>query len=259
LVNLSWESAARCKTDGKDGAWQPVGTWEQCTEVLRRVSRRFRTLGALALVSVFHFADNGAPRLVRYRGKPLIVLPGVFNPVRHWSGTLLADNLLVQPGDSVLDMGTGCGIQAICAAEKASRVVACDVNPQAITCARMNAILNGAETKIEFRLSNLFENVGADEKFDLIVFNMPFFHREASEAWQHAFFCGSGGRVLRSFWEQVPAHLTARGRVEVAFSGSITPLMFEMEEFSSSGLRPSLVKERSSLLGHRVCVYLASR
>jgi release factor glutamine methyltransferase len=48
---------------------------------------------------------------------------------------LFAENFKVQEAEAVLDLGTGCGILGILAAEKASAVVAVDVNPFAVRCA----------------------------------------------------------------------------------------------------------------------------
>lgn len=55
---------------------------------------------------------------------------------------------------SVLDFGTGSGILAI-AAEKlgADRILALDVDPVAIQCARKNAALNRLKDRIDFRIS----------------------------------------------------------------------------------------------------------
>lgn len=76
------------------------------------------------------------------------------------------------PVESVLDLGTGCGIQAMHAARHAARVVATDISSRALDFARLNAELNGIST-IEFRLGSLFEPV-AGERFDQIVSNPPF-------------------------------------------------------------------------------------
>ncbi|PJJ63552.1 DUF7059 domain-containing protein [Compostimonas suwonensis] len=73
---------------------------------------------------------------------------------------------------SVLDLGTGCGIQAMHASRHAQRVVATDISSRALGMARFNALLNGIDT-IEFRLGSLFEPV-AGERFDHIVSNPPF-------------------------------------------------------------------------------------
>jgi len=77
------------------------------------------------------------------------------------------------PSRATLDLGTGTGVQAIKAAAHSERVVATDLNPRAITFAKFNARLNGAD-QIDFRVGDAFAPVG-EEKFDLIVSNPPFF------------------------------------------------------------------------------------
>src|SRR3954468_20160202 len=43
-------------------------------------------------------------------------------------------------GGRPLDLGTGCGIQALLAASHADAVVATDINPKALNCTRLNAL-----------------------------------------------------------------------------------------------------------------------
>ncbi len=74
--------------------------------------------------------------------------------------------------DAALDIGTGCGIQAMHAARHATRVVATDISPRALEIAALNAELNGIRN-IEFRLGSLFDPV-AGERFGQIVSNPPF-------------------------------------------------------------------------------------
>ncbi|MDY3665426.1 methyltransferase [Schaalia hyovaginalis] len=73
--------------------------------------------------------------------------------------------------DSALDMGCGCGIQAMHLTTHARRVVATDLSARACAFTRFNAALNGLD--IEVREGSLFEPV-AGEAFDLIVTNPPF-------------------------------------------------------------------------------------
>jgi methylase of polypeptide subunit release factors len=84
----------------------------------------------------------------------------------------LSGLLLPDPVDSVLDLGTGCGIQALHASRWAGRVVATDISERALEFAALNAALNGIGN-IELRLGNLFDPV-AGERFDRIVSNPPF-------------------------------------------------------------------------------------
>ena len=76
------------------------------------------------------------------------------------------------PVERVLDLGTGCGIQAMHARRFADHVVATDISRRALDIARFNAQLNGIDG-IDFRFGSLFEPV-AGERFDRIVSNPPF-------------------------------------------------------------------------------------
>ena len=109
-------------------------------------------------------------------GVPLVVLPQVFNPVLFRTGALLARAVPASPreGARALDLGTGSGSGAVFAARNGYRVTAVDLNPEAVRCARINALLNRLEDRIEAREGDLFAPV-AGERFDLILFNPPFF------------------------------------------------------------------------------------
>jgi len=72
----------------------------------------------------------------------------------------------------VLDVGTGCGIQALRARHYADAVVATDVSTRALRFTELNALLNGV-TGIETRHGSLFEPV-AGEQFERVVSNPPF-------------------------------------------------------------------------------------
>ncbi len=71
-----------------------------------------------------------------------------------------------------LDVGTGCGIQALRARRDVARVVATDVSERALRFTQLNALLNGIDG-IETRHGSLFEPVRG-ELFDRIVSNPPF-------------------------------------------------------------------------------------
>ena len=110
-------------------------------------------------------------------GKPFLVLPQVFNPALFATSRLFAEALdarLIPPGSTVLDMGTGSGIAAIFAAQWAERVVAVDINPFAVRCARINALLNCVEDRVEVLQGDLFAPVQG-RRFDVALFNPPFY------------------------------------------------------------------------------------
>ncbi|WP_017933260.1 DUF7059 domain-containing protein [Nocardioides sp. Iso805N] len=72
-----------------------------------------------------------------------------------------------------LDLGTGCGVQALHLATHSDQVVATDVNRRALWVTRFNAALNGVADKVDVRDGSFFEPV-AGERFDLIATNPPF-------------------------------------------------------------------------------------
>jgi SAM-dependent methyltransferase len=76
------------------------------------------------------------------------------------------------PVDTVLDLCTGNGVQALLAAQHSNRVVAVDLNARALRFAEFNAQLNAVST-IELREGNLFDPV-EESSFDLIVCNPPY-------------------------------------------------------------------------------------
>ncbi|MFF2387524.1 methyltransferase [Agromyces sp. NPDC058104] len=88
------------------------------------------------------------------------------------ASTTLSGLMLPTPARRVLDLGTGCGIQAMHASRFADEVVATDISERALVLAGLNLRLNGVEG-VELRLGSLFEPV-AGERFDRIVSNPPF-------------------------------------------------------------------------------------
>ncbi len=83
----------------------------------------------------------------------------------------LAEITMRTPVDRALDLGTGCGVQALHLARHASTVVGTDLNPRALRMARVSADLSEAD--VDLREGSLFEPV-VGERFDLIVSNPPY-------------------------------------------------------------------------------------
>ncbi|MFB9388110.1 methyltransferase [Streptomyces coeruleoprunus] len=88
------------------------------------------------------------------------------------ASTTLAGLTVRTPVASALDLGTGSGIQALHAAQHATRVTATDLNPRALEFTRLTLALSGAP-EADLRVGSLFEPV-ASETYDLIVSNPPF-------------------------------------------------------------------------------------
>jgi len=150
-----------------------------------------------------------AHRLEHVHGMPILVLPSVSNPKLLRTGAFFAGCLEpgLLTGRSVLDLGTGSGVCALFAARHAQRVVAVDINRNAVRCARINAFMNQLDTRIELCHGDLFAPV-AGQRFDLVTFNPPFLlgvpKDERDAAWR------SSDLAVR-FAAGLDAHLAPRG------------------------------------------------
>lgn len=87
------------------------------------------------------------------------------------ASTTLAQLTIREPAGTALDLGTGCGIQALHLAQHCDRVMATDLNPRALRLARITAGLN--RIAVELREGDLYDPV-KHELFDLIVTNPPY-------------------------------------------------------------------------------------
>jgi release factor glutamine methyltransferase len=131
---------------------------------------------------------------------------------------LLAENLIINAGEKVLEIGTGSGIIAMYASKMTDNIVATDINFNAVELAEKNFLSNGIEN-IQVILGNLFEPV-KNQKFDVILFNAPYLPTERSEVLDdnlnYAFDGGLNGRkVIDKFLNQLKNHLNHGGKVQL--------------------------------------------
>ena len=125
----------------------------------------------------------------------------------------LAQLVVREDVESALDLGTGCGVQALHLAQHARRVVATDVNQRALGMARLTAALN--EVEIDVRDGSLFEPV-AGERFDLIATNPPFvISPPGSEVLVYRDSGMPGDAVVRHLVEHASEHLNPGGWCQI--------------------------------------------
>jgi release factor glutamine methyltransferase len=118
---------------------------------------------------------------------------------------------------TALDMGCGSGYLALSLKRSGvPEVWASDIHGPAIECARRNVKLNERVGPVHVVQGDLFENVPAAVKFDLVVFNQPFGPGQGDTVCG----CGPDGgyEITKRFLLQAADRLTPDGVVVMAFS-----------------------------------------
>ncbi|WP_258197636.1 MULTISPECIES: methyltransferase [Pseudomonas] len=133
---------------------------------------------------------------------------------------------------SFLDLGTGSGVHALLMRKLGNNdIIATDISKKSIEHAKLNEHLNLKNNRIEFYTGDLFESL-PKKQFQTIVFNPPGWRTpsqalinklnaadQASELPIQAMFCGE--EVVSRFLEQLPEHLSIKGRAIVGLNSLI--------------------------------------
>lgn len=120
------------------------------------------------------------------------------------------------PGERVLDLCSGSGIQALNAARSAAAVDAVEVNPVARRVLEVNVLLNGRAGKVRAYGGSLFDSLAPDARYDLITANPPLVPFPEGVEYP---FVGHGGAdgliVTRKILAGLPVFLTDGGRAQI--------------------------------------------
>jgi len=184
--------------------------------MLHQLKQRF-------FISTIRAIQKFGPHRVEVLGNVYEISENVFNPKYYYTSMFMARNINVQPDDTVLDMGTGSGIQAVTAAQRASRVVAVDINPEAVTYCRKNAQLNGLTDKITVTESDLFHSLASERKFNVILFTPPYLEGTPKHLFDHALL-DPQKNLLKRFFLEARGYLENEGYVQMLYSSIADPV-----------------------------------
>ena len=188
-------------------------------------------------------------------GLQLVVLPDVFHPALFSStlllGTAIGDEAL--EGKRILEVGTGSGFLALQASRRATYTIGVDINPEAVRALRINALLNHLEDKVEAREGDLFAAV-AGERFDLILFNPPYFAGEATEPWDYAW--RDVDQTRARFVAQAAQFLRPGGRLLIVDSSLAVDRMDQA--LAAAGFRITTLRTQTVISGEVLTVFAAS-
>lgn len=146
---------------------------------------------------------------------------GVYSPHETSSTRFLMDHFgalgLDAPteGKEFLEVGCGAGAISILAARNGWKVFAGDIDDAAVTATRANAVTNGVT--LDARQSDLF-SAFEGQRFDVVLFNQPFFHVERPIEEDERTLSDFGGQLYARFMEEARRFLKPGGYVVIAYS-----------------------------------------
>lgn len=174
-------------------------------------------------------AGEMAAGLFRIGGLTLSCPPGVYHPGLRSSSLFLLRHLqgvALPPRPRILEVGVGSGaiLLSLALQQGAGTFVGVDSDTQAIATAAANADRNNVSASL--RHSDLFQAIGPDERFDMIVFNPPLYDKWPRNPLERQTLCDPGGRLLRRFIADFSRFLSPGGAAYVAISniGCLSPL-----------------------------------
>jgi methylase of polypeptide subunit release factors len=166
---------------------------------------------------------------------------GVFSPVRGEYLDLLAEAPLPAT-DLAFDIGTGTGvIAAVLARRGIKRVIATELNPRALACARENIGQLGLDPQVEVVETDLFPPLHAYGQAGLIVCNPPWVPGAANSLLDQAIY-DPDSRMLLGFLGGLAAHLRGDGEGWLVLSDLAEHLGLRSRDFllqaiAKAGLR----------------------
>ncbi len=168
---------------------------------------------------------------------PLCILapPGVYAP--RSDTALLAGEIGSVRDATVLELCAGTGALALTAARRgAAKVVTVDCGIRAVLAVRANARLNCH--RLHARRGDLFDAVGVDERFDVILANPPYLPTVGLGSPPDARWdAGTDGRlVLDRIIDGASSHLTSKGRL-VLVQSALANLGVTYSRLAENGLR----------------------
>ena len=195
----------------------------------------FRDLqGALGAAQ---WREKGVP--IESLGLSIFPHYGVFAPTRHEYVQLLLDAPLPKVHDVAYDIGTGTGLLAIILAQRGvKQVIATDLNPRALACAKEN-FTRLALTSVQLQQADLYPTDAP--LANLIVCNPPWLPAKPSSPLEYAVY-DPNSKMLRGLLQGAKQHLAEHGELWLILSDLAEHLQLRTREellgwFADSGLK----------------------
>ena len=199
----------------------------------------------LSIDFLHEFKKTKTEEIVHIGKYSFVALPDVFSPVCSSDTRWFAEKIVpITQNLHFLEIGTGTGIIACLASlNGASKVVATDINPQAIKNTALNQKLLNLNFSI--RTGSVFDPIKDDELFDIIFWNHPFNFTDdianVNEALNLSVF-DLNYESLKTFFRDGKKHLTPNGKLILGTS-NIAKLQLIKQTAKNEGYEFTLLEK----------------
>ncbi|MBC8738583.1 methyltransferase [Paraburkholderia sp. UCT31] len=167
-----------------------------------------------------------------FLGLKLVAPAGVYHPRPEGSSTSFVATHwhcagLDEPNGTLLELGCGTGALALLAARRGWKVTAADCDIKAVSAARANAAANGLT--VDFLLSDLFAAFDG-RKFDVVLFNLPLYHKRVVSADELA-LADADGQLAARLLDSAKSHLNPGGRLVFTYSNCSDDRLLERDDW----------------------------
>jgi release factor glutamine methyltransferase len=199
-----------------------------------------------------------SPYTITMLGKRIPLLPNVFSPKYVTDVKWFAKHIpTIVKKRSFLEIGTGSGVIALFVSlNGASKVVATDINPDAVRNARQTFRLHNVPAST--RCGDVFKPIKKNEKFDVIFWNHPFFSTVkprdmlARGAFDYKY------KSLRAFFHDAKRHLSKGGEVLLG-TGKAARISEIKKIAQTNGYTCTLIKKETIPSKHRKGIVMDAR
>jgi release factor glutamine methyltransferase len=169
--------------------------------------------------------NSGSHPSFQYKSLTIFTHPEVYEPAEDTF--LILDSISVDTNKLVCEIGTGTGIIALSCAQQGASVICSDINPYAVDLVNKNIQKNQYLLKgvLQVRQGDLFDVIGSDESFDIIIFNPPYLPTRLDQkvddgGWFNTAVDGgiTGLELTERFLKNISKHLKPGGKGYYIFS-----------------------------------------
>ena len=164
----------------------------------------------------------------------------------------ILESIKINEDNTVLEVGTGCGLIALECARQGAKVICTDINPYAIELVKRNYLRNQPLLKgtVEIRCGDLFSVIKSNERFDIAIFNPPYLptipeERIGGTGWFDIATDGGvdGLSLTKRYIGEVDRYLSKKGRAYFVFSSLSNRKKLD-EYIFNTGLKSEVILSR---------------